>query len=165
VNCTGRIDDRISSEYRNKGIELLLVDAEDEEDYPMLEKHLEEVHVFVKDLWRQGKKNVLIHCAAGINRSGVLVAAIKMRTERLPILDVVSAMRLRRGNLCITNEGFQRELLVLLADSENLLGPIPGSEGSRFAIPPPPPLPLDDLATKERKDRKKRPARALDKLF
>ena len=37
VNCTGRIDDRISSEYRNKGIELLLVDAEDEEDYPMLE--------------------------------------------------------------------------------------------------------------------------------
>ena len=37
MNCTGRIDDRISSEYRNKGIELLLVDAEDEEDYPMLE--------------------------------------------------------------------------------------------------------------------------------
>jgi len=125
MNVAGRVGSLIPDEaYRDAGIRLLIVDAEDEVDYPMLDKHFEDAKSFVNEA-RDGGGACLVHCQAGINRSGVLVAAYKMVSERMEVLDVVLHCRRQRGNLFLsTNQGFQ-EQLVALARREGLLGTAP----------------------------------------
>ena len=66
----------------------------------------------------------MVHCQAGINRSGVIVAAIHMLEEQKNVLDVVRHIRRRRGNCFLWNESFQKQL-VALAKRNNLLGAKP----------------------------------------
>ena len=68
----------------------------------------------------------LVHCVAGINRSGVLAASELMIHQRLPVLEAVKRMKATRG-MVLQNESFQAQL-VALARAEGLLGPEPPAE-------------------------------------
>jgi len=124
-----------SEEYDADGIETLEFDAEDEEGYPMLEKHLDSARAFIASAKHSGGK-CLVHCAAGISRSGVLVAAEAMLSERMTVLETVAHCRKQRGNACLWNHSFQWQL-VALARREGLLGPEPGERHSFVAQKPP----------------------------
>jgi hypothetical protein len=63
---------------------------------------------------------VLVHCAAGINRSGALAVAYVMHRERMPLLEAARHCAAQRGPL-LWNRGF-REQLVQFARAEGLLG-------------------------------------------
>jgi atypical dual specificity phosphatase len=129
-------------EYARRGISMLEINACDEEGYPMLADHMEEARAFIEKA-RSSEGRCVVHCAAGINRSGVIVAAEKMLSERVNVLDVVAHCRRARGNVFLFNETFVREL-VALARSSDLLGPKPGEAGCRVPGNAPP---ADAVAT------------------
>lgn len=54
-----------------------------------------------------------MHCVAGINRSGVLVAAARMLDERTSVLATVKHCRAQRGSTFLWNESFQEQLVAL----------------------------------------------------
>mmetsp|Transcript_83098 Transcript_83098/g.161750 ORF Transcript_83098/g.161750 Transcript_83098/m.161750 type:complete len:254 (+) Transcript_83098:61-822(+) len=136
LNVAGRPAKGPASKYTAKGIQVLNIDADDEEGYPMLAKHLAEARAFIGQARSSGGRCV-VHCVAGMNRSGVIVAAEKMLSERVPVLDVVAHCRSARGNSFLCNESFAAEL-VALARLNGLLGPAPGAPGSRVAAQPVP---------------------------
>ena len=115
-------------EYEKEGITLLSINADDEEGYRMVENNLVECRAFVDGVKAAGGKCVC-HCVAGINRSGVTVAALLLlERSEMTVLEAVAHCRRRRGNAFLWNHTFQREL-VALADREGRLGPLPGEEG------------------------------------
>ena len=67
---------------------------------------------------------VLVHCVAGINRSGLIACAAQMVLERQPLLEVVRYCIKQRGSV-LWNRSFQRQLCQLcqLTQGEGLLGP------------------------------------------
>lgn len=124
--------------FANKscGIVYKEIDAHDEEGYDMLGNHLEECLAFINSCAAVGGKTV-IHCVAGINRSGVIAAAVHLLTggttpvvtENEPqvennILNTVAHCRRQRGNNFLWNHSFQLQL-ALLARKHNLLGAVP----------------------------------------
>ncbi|CAB9497312.1 specificity protein phosphatase 26 [Seminavis robusta] len=118
-------------EYEKKGIHYKMVDAIDEPTYDMLDLHLEECLEFMRGAQNNNSKNearIVVHCYAGCNRSGVIVAAEHMLRTRTNVLETVLHCRTCRGNAFLTNNGFQGQL-VALARREGLLGPAPGSRG------------------------------------
>jgi len=52
----------------------------DWEGYPMLERHFDEAEAFLKTATGQGR-SVLVHCAAGSNRSAVVLVAWLLSQE------------------------------------------------------------------------------------
>ena len=129
--------------YAKSGIRVKNIEAKDEEGYNMLEKHLDKSRSFIADARASGGK-CCVHCVAGINRSGVIVAAEKMLADRMNVLEVVAHIRRQRGNMCLLNESFQAEL-VSLARIEGLLGPRGGEPGSRLPASGPPPRSALDM--------------------
>lgn len=123
LNVAGRAAQGPASEYEAAGIEVLNIEADDEEGYPMLTLHLAKCRSFIAAA-RSANGRCLVHCVAGINRSGVIVAAEKMLSERLPVLETVRHCRRQRGNIFLCNESFAASL-VALARTEGLLGPEP----------------------------------------
>ena len=112
------------TKYAENNILALNIDADDEEGYPMIKRHLEECQSFVNKCKQVKDGKIVIHCHAGINRSGVIMAAVYMLDEKKNILDVVKHLRLCRGNACLWNESFVQQLIKLAA-SKGLLGPKP----------------------------------------
>ena len=104
--------------------------SEDEENYPMLEKHWTEWKDFVTaalggNLPEPGNVSdtshvsILIHCAQGMNRSGVLTCAwvhwwkraiLKKTGEDWSLLDTVEWCARKRGKI-LWNTTFQRQLV------------------------------------------------------
>lgn len=115
----------LDQEYLCNGINVLRLEADDEEGYPMLSLHLDTVSDQIEEWRKERSRNVLVHCTAGINRSGVLVAALLMRMEQRNVLDAVKHIRERRGNSFLWNRSFQQQL-VAHARALDLLGdPLP----------------------------------------
>ena len=100
----------------------LQLHADDDEGYPILTKHLLAASAFIRTAREQGGR-VLIHCQAGINRSGCIAVAELMLTERLPVLEAIQRVKAARGVL-LSNTSFQRQLVELARDN-GLLGPLP----------------------------------------
>jgi protein-tyrosine phosphatase len=105
----------MDDEYTRHGINIVRLHAEDEVEFPMLRLNLDTVREHI-ERWRaaagENGCRVLIHCTAGINRSGVLVAALLMEYEQhLTVLEAVRHIRSRRGNCFLWNEGFQEQLV------------------------------------------------------
>lgn len=105
--------------YRDHGITVSELDARDIEGYPMLARHLGRVRKLVQAA-KNANGKIVIHCVAGLNRSGVLCAAEYMLTTRCSVLDAVKHCRAKRGDLCVCNRSFQAQL-VALARTEGLL--------------------------------------------
>ena len=131
LNVAGPSAKMETQTYENAGMVSLNLDADDEEGYPMLSQHLERCRAFYTDCKSTASGKLVIHCQAGINRSGVIVAAIHMLEERKNVLDAVKHIRRRRGNCYLWNESFQKQLIVL-AKKNNLLGPKPENVSAEF---------------------------------
>jgi len=97
---------------------VLMVDAEDDPCYPLLDTHLEAVMEFVEQQ-RAEKRPLLLHCFAGMNRSAALCAAYLMMKERMGLFRVVKLLSEKRGWI-LSNDGFMHQL-VRLARHEELL--------------------------------------------
>jgi protein-tyrosine phosphatase len=94
--------------------------AEDRDGYPMLQRHWVEASGFVKAARAMPDGKVLIHCFAGVNRSGLLATAALMVHEQICVLDALRHVRQRRGDVLL-NSTFRESLVQLAADS-GLLG-------------------------------------------
>eukprot|EP00521_Asterionellopsis_glacialis_P005013 CAMPEP_0195262752 /NCGR_PEP_ID=MMETSP0706-20130129/9929_1 /TAXON_ID=33640 /ORGANISM="Asterionellopsis glacialis, Strain CCMP134" /LENGTH=210 /DNA_ID=CAMNT_0040316867 /DNA_START=70 /DNA_END=702 /DNA_ORIENTATION=+ len=107
------------------GIRHLYVPGQDEEGYEMIGQYWNECYNFIQEAWehRNVGAKVVIHCKAGINRSGLISAATMMVLEQKNLLDVVHHMKQKRG-LVLSNLSFQRQLCKLAA-KEGLLGKHP----------------------------------------
>jgi predicted protein tyrosine phosphatase len=113
--------------YQEAGIHYKMVEALDEPSYHMLDLHLNECLDFIHSgIEKSTVGKCLVHCLAGCNRSGVIVAAEHMLRTRMNVLETVLHCRKSRGNAFITNPGFQAQL-VALGRKERLLGPAPGT--------------------------------------
>ena len=93
--------------------------AQDNEDYNILQ-HYPKAKVFISAAVKAGGR-VLVHCAAGINRSGAICAAYLMSDFRWDLLGVITRMKSRR-TLLLTNRTFQKQL-IHFARQRNLLKP------------------------------------------
>jgi predicted protein tyrosine phosphatase len=122
--------------YKKHGIEYKRINAEDELDYPLLQNDWQEAFEFIKASTKDGKGKCVVHCMAGINRSGLIVSAYHMLTTRTTVLETVKHVRKQRGNVALCNEGFQQQL-VAMARINNLLGPQPGTDESIIHQVPP----------------------------
>ena len=164
LNMAGQHARGPTDAYGAAGIRYKEIAAEDEDGYPLLERHLEDARAFIGEA-REAGGRCLVHCAAGLNRSGTIVAAEVMLHEGRTVLDVVSQCRRARGNLFLSNRSFQEEL-VALARRHSLLGVVPGEEGSvvpRRAPPSETCCPKD--ASEPSRLRRREPAKPLAKLY
>ena len=109
----------------------LQINADDEEDYPILPRHFSEASAFIRCA-RDGGGRCLIHCQAGINRSGCLAVAALMSTQQVPLLEAVHRVKEKRGVL-LTNTGFQAQL-VAFARRNGLLGAPPAGVAPRLFV-------------------------------
>eukprot|EP00928_Gymnodinium_smaydae_P088470 TRINITY_DN72554_c0_g1_i1.p1 TRINITY_DN72554_c0_g1~~TRINITY_DN72554_c0_g1_i1.p1 ORF type:complete len:244 (+),score=40.31 TRINITY_DN72554_c0_g1_i1:130-861(+) len=119
--------------YRALDITYCRLDAEDEEGYALVEKHFVKARDFI-DGARCSGGACLVHCVAGINRSGLIAVAEYMLHEHQPVLKALAHCRRLRGDALLGNRSFQRQL-VELADAHGLLGERP--EGYSDEAPPP----------------------------
>ncbi len=93
------------------------IEANDVEDYDMMQ-HFPDVKAFIDEARDQGGK-VLIHCAMGINRSGLIYVAYMMIEQQMDLLQVVRLVKDQRRHL-LANHSFQRQL-VQFARQQGLL--------------------------------------------
>lgn len=115
--------------YKTKGITYGRITAMDEPDYPLLHRHWQEALDFIKASTEKPNGKCVVHCVAGMNRSGLIVAAYYMLTTKTSVLEAVKHIRKQRGNVALCNEGFQQQL-VSMARQNSLLGPRPGTKES-----------------------------------
>ena len=74
LNAAGAAAAAPAALYAAAGIETLVLEARDDDRYPMLETHLAAARAFLAAGRGPGKR-VLVHCVQGLNRSAGLVAA------------------------------------------------------------------------------------------
>ena len=136
----------MGQEMQERRMKYKVINAEDEAEYPLLERHWDEVHAFL-DVDGENEK-VLVHCVAGMNRSGLVVAAEHLLSHRdTNVIDTVRHIRRQRGNVALQNEGFQ-EQLVAFARLHDRLGEAPQPLCARTSMPSPEKRkknPLDEL--------------------
>lgn len=116
--------------------------------YDMMGHHWEECHDFLQQALNDGNANddntsdnnndndkkpppstkVLVHCEAGMNRSGTIVAAAMMYFGNNTLLSVLRTLKRQRGRV-MTNTSFQQQL-VLFAEQLGKLGPLPPTASS-----------------------------------
>lgn len=112
--------------------------GQDFEGYDMIGTHWEQqCRPFLEGVRNGNQYNkVVVHCAAGMNRSALIAAAAMMVLERKPLLEVVQIMKSKRGTV-LANRSFQKQLC-LLAQREGLLGDKPAEnedEPAQFIQP------------------------------
>ncbi len=146
--------------YRTHGIVQKRIHGEDREGYDMIGKHWEECFEFIESSVLSNPKNkVVVHCVAGINRSGLIACAAYMILEGqnssgsggsgggVNVLDAVRHCVERRGNI-LSNQSFQKQLCCLAAQHD-LLGKRPAGFSDEpieeMDIPPPPIRALDRM--------------------
>lgn len=121
LNMAGPLAAGPVKEYARAGITYHEINAEDEEGYPLLGRHWEEARNF---LGQETMRKCVVHCHAGINRSATIVAACLLMNEKSSLLQAVQRIRKARGNMALSNESFQ-EQVVALARLQNALGKMP----------------------------------------
>ena len=115
-------------ELRSNEIDHHYIAADDQLSYDMM-AHWDECKKFLQECRdyrveerchgnQQGGK-ALVHCAAGMNRSGTIVAAAMMHFGKMDILQVARDLKAKRG-YALTNSSFVRQL-VTFAANEGLL--------------------------------------------
>jgi len=99
--------------------------VQDSEDYD-IKRHFPEAIAFLDEVKRLRGRS-LVHCNLGVNRSGAVVAAYMMVSERRTLLDVIRYLRTKRS-LILSNKGFRRQL-VTFAREQGLLDPVISDDG------------------------------------
>lgn len=101
------------------------VRGEDQEGYDMIDHHWEDCLDFVQKARTENQNaKIVVHCSAGINRSGLIVAALYMTLTKTPVVEVVECLVALRRGMILWNRSFQVQLCMLAA-REGLLGACP----------------------------------------
>lgn len=108
---------------RQAGIVHCHLNGNDEEGYDMIGRHWDECYEFLSGV-RESGGVVVVNCAAGLNRSALIVCAGHLVFERKPVLEVVEHCVKARGGEVLSNQSFQVQLCTL-ASREGLLGEKP----------------------------------------
>ena len=146
--------DWLKKKYQYAGIVNKRIHAEDEEGYDLIGRHWEDCLDFFMSVVKpyqntNTNSKVLVHCVAGINRSGLVACAAYMIFEQdVNVLDAVRNCAEKRGYCFLWNKSFQKQLCCLAAE-KNLLGDAPAGfsdeQVGRAATCPPPIRALDRL--------------------
>ena len=91
-----------------KVVEYIEFNAEDANDYNMMQ-HFPDAYDFIEGA-RKNKGKVLIHCVAGINRSGLLATAYYMVREMVGPITATRFVRSQRLSVLINKE-FMKQLV------------------------------------------------------
>ena len=95
---------------RECSIECSGFNSSDAKEYTMLAHH-DDVLAMVTAI-KDSHGVCMLHCQAGVNRSGFLMIALLCGLEHMPLLKAAAWARQQRGRVC-TNVGFQNQLLQL----------------------------------------------------
>ncbi|RUS23256.1 protein-tyrosine phosphatase-like protein [Endogone sp. FLAS-F59071] len=85
----------------------LNINISDEPEAP-LSNHLQKCFDFI-DKARQANGRVLVHCVAGVSRSGAVVVGYSMKEQGLSYERALAFVRKSRSSVC-PNEGFKAQL-------------------------------------------------------
>ena len=97
----------------------------DKEGYDMIGKHWDNCLEFLQQVKQRQHGRVIVHCYAGVNRSGLIVCAAYVILEQRFVIEVVQdCWNKRQSRTFLWNKSFQRQLCEL-AQQHNLLGPQP----------------------------------------
>jgi hypothetical protein len=105
--------------YAEEKMDFKAIVAKDEFDYDVMQ-HWPEARAYLDAALNEQNGRVLVHCQAGINRSGAIAVAYMMVTRRRLLVDAAKSAKRKRYQL-ITNLNFQLSL-VKFASAEGLLG-------------------------------------------
>lgn len=108
VNCAEK-HTLTCAEFYPFGWNYLGLDCDDAVSYDILGKHMREFIAFM-DKCVGEKKKVLVHCAAGINRSATLLIAYLVRRRGMCLKDAISLCFQKRP-IILTNEAFVMALI------------------------------------------------------
>jgi protein-tyrosine phosphatase len=123
LNASDVSEPWLEDTYEEENISFDQLDAEDVKNYDM-RQHLARSTEFIAAA-REGGGACLVHCSAGINRSGFLVVAELIVRQRMLLLDAVAHCKSLRGTI-LTNDAFVHQLAELASD-EGLLGERPNA--------------------------------------
>ena len=108
VNCSEK-NTLTCAEYYPFGWNYLGFECDDDPTYDILGKHLSDFCEFM-DKCVGEKKKVLVHCAAGINRSATLLIAYLVERRGMSLIDAISLCFQKRP-IILTNEAFVISLI------------------------------------------------------
>ena len=122
VNCADPLPLFETYTVRDAGLRAWIVlNADDDPDYPILERHLDIVTDFLDAALLAPDSKVLVHCRAGVNRSATLLLAYATlvgsrgdtRTVgRLEAFASVFEHVMERRPMILSNEGFYKQLVI-----------------------------------------------------
>ena len=114
-------------ELRSNEIDHHYIPADDQLSYDMMahwdecKKFLEECRDYQVEGCDENPQTgkALVHCAAGMNRSGTIVAAAMMHFGNMDLLNVARELKAKRG-YALSNSSFVRQLVTFAANEEHL---------------------------------------------
>ena len=107
-------------DHESLGLRYMQLDADDDVTYDMIGRHLAEASAFIRSA-REESGVCLLHCHAGVNRSGALAIAHLLMDGGLSLVDAVEFCVAARGTV-LTNQGFRLQLLRLAHREGRLSG-------------------------------------------
>lgn len=108
LNCACNDTRDLGVNYEDYNITAKLLPGRDAYDYNMMD-HYPEAKAFIQSAKESGGK-VLVHCVAGINRSGAITLAYMIDVGNMSLLDAMGHAVKRKG-LILTNQNFQGQLV------------------------------------------------------
>ena len=107
INCAeGEV--QTGQDYYDDDITYMGFEAADEEDYYIMQ-HFDEVYKLIEEARVSGGK-VLIHCIAGVNRSGALTVAYCMMHFNMGPIEAATFVKNIRPQI-LSNDEFRRQLI------------------------------------------------------
>eukprot|EP01006_Ploeotia_vitrea_P066796 TRINITY_DN95739_c0_g1_i1.p1 TRINITY_DN95739_c0_g1~~TRINITY_DN95739_c0_g1_i1.p1 ORF type:complete len:203 (+),score=18.72 TRINITY_DN95739_c0_g1_i1:26-610(+) len=106
LNCAGEEQCKLTKLVEN--VQYHVIDAEDDEEYNMLQ-HYDEAEQFITSGIQAGGK-VVVHCGAGVNRSVTLCVAYMVAHEGVNLMDAIIPIRHQR-RIILLNPAFRRQLV------------------------------------------------------
>jgi len=118
VNCADPLPLFETYTVKDAGLRAWIVlGAEDDPAYPILERHLTAVTEFIDAALLEPDAKVLVHCRAGVNRSSTLLLAyaalrcIPQASGRLEAFATVFEHVMERRPMILSNDGFYTQLV------------------------------------------------------
>ena len=107
VNCDSEMS---STSPQGQLKKFLFLQSYDDEEFDILEKHLETLTEYIETALKDPEANVYIHCYMGWNRSACLVIGYRCEKSKESAKEVIKAVRNSRDIL--SNEVFEQSLLL-----------------------------------------------------
>ena len=115
--------EQLEKRLKRMGIIHCVVEGEDEIGYDMIGNHWETCKEFIHQAKHPPFGKIVVHCAAGQNRSALIVAAALLtldeENEKPTLLQVIKYLKAKRG-IVLTNLSFQKQLCIFAAEHDCL---------------------------------------------